>query len=109
MRERGAIRIVPKSAITVVIENQGLPLTYGVVANISDHGACVWTNGHFEVGEQVALRLSFARELQPVEARGHVVWEEGPRSDDAHRYGLAWDETPVDDRGRLKTLIDRTS
>ena len=36
MRERGAVRVVPKRAITIVIEHQGLPLAYGVVANISD-------------------------------------------------------------------------
>jgi Tfp pilus assembly protein PilZ len=104
MRDRGAVRVVPKNAVTVVIENQGYPLAYGVVANISDQGACVWTNGRFEVGEKVDLRLSFAREPQPFEATGHVVWGEAAgEGQDAVRYGLQWDDAETT---RLKSLID---
>jgi Tfp pilus assembly protein PilZ len=110
MRERGAVRVVPRKAITVVIENQGLPLAYGVVANISANGACVWTNGHFEVGEKVELRLSFPREPETFETTGYVVWgTPSPEEPDALRYGLAWDEAPAPKRGRLKALIDGTS
>lgn len=110
MRERGAVRVVPRRAITVVIENQGLPLAYGVVANISANGACVWTNGRFEVGEQVELRLSFPREPETFETTGHIVWgAPAPEEADALRYGLEWDEAPAPRRGRLKTLIDGTS
>jgi len=106
MRERGAVRVVPKSAITVVIDNQGLPVAYGVVANISEQGACVWTNGRFQVGETVSLRLSFARELQPYEASGRVVWGDKTPGEDALRYGLAWEEAAPPDRERLQHLID---
>ena len=106
MRERGAVRVVPRSAITVVIENQGLPLAYGVVANISDQGACLWTNGRFQVGETVSLRLSFARELQPYEASGRVVWGDKQPGEEALRYGLQWAEAPDPDRERLKHLIE---
>jgi Tfp pilus assembly protein PilZ len=110
MRERGAVRVVPKGAITVVIENQGLPLAYGVVANISDNGACIWTNGHFEVGERVELRLSFPREPQTFETTAHIVWEApSPEQADALRCGLEWDDAPAPERGRLKALIDGTS
>ena len=110
MRERGAVRVVPRRAITVIIENQGLPLAYGVVANISDHGACVWTNGRFEVGEKVELRLSFPRQPQTFETTAHVVWGAPAAEEaDALRYGLEWDEAAVPERGRLKALIDGTS
>ena len=108
MRERSTVRVVPKNAITVVIENLGLPLAYGVVANISDAGACVWTNGQFSIGETVALRLSFAREAQPFEASGHVVWgepEAGAGGKETLRYGLVWDEASAAERTRLKSLI----
>jgi Tfp pilus assembly protein PilZ len=114
MRERSTVRVVPKNAITVVIENQGLPLAYGVVANISDAGACLWTNGQFSIGEAVALRLSFAREEQPFEASGHVVWgepEAGGKAagKDTLRYGLVWDEPSTAERMRLKGLIEGAS
>jgi Tfp pilus assembly protein PilZ len=109
MRERGAVRVVPRRAITIVIENQGLPLAYGVVANISNDGACVWTNGRFEVGARVDLRLSFPREPQTFEATGHVVWgAPAPEEPDALRYGLEW-EVPDLERARLKILIDGAS
>ncbi len=110
MRERSTVRVVPKNAITVVIENQGLPLAYGVVANISDAGACLWTNGQFSVGEVVALRLSFAREAQPFEASGHVVWGEPEAGGkETLRYGLVWDEPSTAERMRLKGLIEGSS
>lgn len=110
MRERGAVRVVPRRAITVVIENRGLPLAYGVVANISADGACVWTNGRFEVGEEVELRLSFPREPETFETTGYVVWgAPAPEEPGALRYGLAWGEAPAPRRGRLKALIDGAS
>jgi Tfp pilus assembly protein PilZ len=70
-----------------------MPFAYGVVANISEGGVCVWTNGRFKVGETLVLRLSFAREPQPYLASGVVVWgdkfpERGAGSD--VRYGLQW-------------------
>lgn len=106
MRERSTVRVVPKNAITVVIENQGLPLAYGVVANISDAGACLWTNGQFSIGETVALRLSFAREAQPFEATGHVVWGEPEAGGkETLRYGLEWDQASAAEVTRLKSLI----
>jgi len=110
MRARGAVRVVPGAAVTVVVEDHGIPLAYGVVANISDQGACVWTNGRFKVGESVSLRLSFAREAEPFDATARVVWGEAPSEGGyALRYGLRWDPTPETEQSRLKGLIDRAS
>jgi Tfp pilus assembly protein PilZ len=106
MRERSAVRLIPRNAITVAIENEGYPLAYGVVANISEAGACLWTNGAFHVGESLVLRLSFPHEPQPVQAVGRVVWEDAGRDEQgALRYGLFW--TPS--APRLKGLIDATA
>jgi Tfp pilus assembly protein PilZ len=112
MRERSAVRITPRSAITVVIENQGLPFAYGVVANISEGGVCVWTNGRFGVGETVELRLSFAREPQPFVASGVVIWgdafpERGAGSD--VRYGLQWRPEAVSNHEQLRSLISASA
>jgi Tfp pilus assembly protein PilZ len=109
MRERSAVRVTPRSPITVVIEYEGVPVAYGTVANISDGGVCVWTNGRYDVGESLGLRLSFAREPQPFEASGVVVWgdESGAGSD--VRYGLQWGPVDGPVKDHLRSLIATTS
>jgi Tfp pilus assembly protein PilZ len=101
--------VIPRSAVTVAIETQGFPMAYGVVANISDVGACVWTNGAFAVGENLVLRLSFPREPQPLQAAGRVVWED-PRRDEkgAMRLGLQWSHATGPAHARLKQMIATT-
>jgi Tfp pilus assembly protein PilZ len=85
-------------------------MAYGVVANISEVGACVWTNGAFPVGESIVLRLSFPREPQPLQAAGRVVWEDARRDDSgALRLGLAWSHTTGPAHGRLRQLIASSS
>jgi Tfp pilus assembly protein PilZ len=107
MRERAATRVIPKSAVTVAIETQGLPVAFGVVANISEAGACVWTNGAFQVGDSLVLRLSFPQEPLPLQAAGRVVWEEIGRlhRGGALRYGLQWSHASGPQHHRLKLLI----
>ena len=106
MRERGAVRVVPRRAVTIVIENEGFPLAYGVVANISASGACVWTDRRLQVGDSINLRLSFPREPQPIQASGRVIWGAQTDGGEASRYGLEWDAGSLPQRDRLKTLIE---
>ena len=106
MRERAAVRVIPRSAVTVAIENPSYPMAYGVVANISDVGACVWTNGAFGVGENIVLRLSFPREPQLLQAAGRVVWEDAQRDEKgAMRLGLQWSHATGPAHTRLKQMI----
>lgn len=110
MKERGAVRIIPRNAITVVIENQGFPFAYGVVANISEAGACVWTNGRFKVGEGLVLRLSFAREPEPLETAGTIVWgDAAPGKGEDVRYGLQWAPAASPTKERLRGLISASA
>ena len=111
MRERNAVRVVPRSAVTVAIANQGLSLAYGVVADISEAGACVWTNGLFKPGEALHLKLSFANEPQPFQASGRLVWIEPRRAGKGVlRCGVQWAPAgPSPKPGRLRTLIDTSS
>jgi Tfp pilus assembly protein PilZ len=110
MQERVAVRVIPRSAVTVAIENHGYPMAYGVVANISDRGACLWTNGAFAVGESVVLRLSFPNEPQPLQAAGRVVWEDVQRDEKgALRLGLTWSHTTGPAHLHLKELIEGSS
>jgi Tfp pilus assembly protein PilZ len=103
MRERSALRVVPAKPVTVALEHPKRPLAYGVVANISECGGCVLTAAQFEVGEEVVLILSFAREAQPIETPGRIIWtNHGPSG--TVQYGLKFD-TSFDIHVRLKQLI----
>ncbi len=106
MRDRSAIRVIPRSAITVAIEGQGGPLASGVVANISEAGVCVWTEGAFKIGDTLVLRLSFAQEPEPLQAAGRIVWTERDRDEKgARRYGLQWAHTAGPQHARLRSVI----
>jgi Tfp pilus assembly protein PilZ len=103
MRERSAHRVVPAKPVTVALGHPKKPLAYGVVANISECGGCVLTAGKFDVGEEVVLTLSFAREAQPIETPGRIIWiNQGPSG--TLQYGLKFDTT-FDTHIRLKQLI----
>src|SRR5258708_36698479 len=92
MRERSAHRVVPAKPVTVALEHPKKPRAYGVVTNISECGGCILTAAKFEVGEEIVLTLSFARESQPIETPGHVVWtSDGPTG--TGRDGLKFDPT----------------
>lgn len=106
MQERGAVRVVPRSAVTVAIEGQDGPEVYGVVANISDGGVCVWTDGAFQIGQTLVLQLSFAREPELLQAAGRIVWSERNQDEKgARRYGLQWAHTSGPQHARLRSVI----
>jgi Tfp pilus assembly protein PilZ len=99
---RRATRIIPAQPVKVAIETETYPLTVGVVADISDGGACVWTDAALGLGEDVLLRLSTARQ-EEMPATGRVVWKS--RNDaGARRYGIEWTFSGPP-RVRLKLLI----
>jgi len=105
MRQRGAVRIVPRSPITVAIQDGGVPYAYGVVANISEGGACIWTDVGLDPGTSLSLRLSFPRRSQPLDADGVVVWGEPRGEARARRYGLQWTDQSAPRLERLKGII----
>ena len=105
MRERVSARFVPRRSVTVAFEGGQHPTAYGVVANLSQGGACVWTDARLDAGEHVRLSMSFAREPLPVPAEGQVVWSGPMASSRGHRCGLRWDDTPGPDGERLRQMI----
>jgi Tfp pilus assembly protein PilZ len=107
MRTRAFVRAVPRSPMTVAFEDAGEPFAYGAVANISEGGACVWTAAHFDVGQQLSLRLSAARQPQPFETPAAVVWgmEDPAREPHTHRYGLRWVEPSSNQQDHIRRLL----
>ena len=108
---RRAVRVVPRRAITVAVADDGfaygtgLTRAYGVVANISETGACLLTNGVFGVGERLSLQLSFAREPVPFETTGRVVWTGATQDRGVLRYGLQFGDAASPTREQLRSLI----
>ena len=101
MRERSTERFSPRSAVTAAIEEFEHPRSFGVVANISEGGACIRTHGNFPVGEGVVVRLSFRGEEQPIAVEGYVIWT-GADTDEAYRVGVQWIQPAG---SRLRRLI----
>jgi hypothetical protein len=68
MFERSSVRVNPRTPVRVEIGRPGQATALGVVANISDQGACVVTDGAFPIGESLVLHLVFAPDVQPFQA-----------------------------------------
>jgi Tfp pilus assembly protein PilZ len=111
MRERRASRVIPKNPITVTIDVVGPRTAYGVVMNISEGGACIWTDGRFDVGHGLDLKLNLAQDTAPLDTHGVVVWggPVRPSGEGTLRYGVKWTESSPATQQRLRHLIARAS
>ena len=107
MRTRAFVRAIPRSPVSIAFDQEGEPHAYGAVANISEGGACVWTEASLEVGQEVSLRLSGARRPQPLEVSALVAWTGGrsSRTPDTRRYGLQWMPPSEVSRAGVRRLI----
>ncbi len=113
MREetRATDRFKPVKAITVALKSsEEQPVGFGIVADISAAGACVFTTVGLDVGAEVRLTLSFPNN-QSVFTTGKVCWIERVRwlsqQDPNHktvRYGMQFEPRPSTD-SRLEALI----
>jgi Tfp pilus assembly protein PilZ len=111
MPERHSPRIVPPAPITVAIEEDGGPLlAYGVIADISGSGACVWTDAHLAIGSTLHFRISFAHPPEVHELAGAVVWIRDDRNrtrNNAFQCGIEWLGATQACRIRLRALAQR--
>lgn len=88
MHDRKAPRVRPRWAVTAAIGELD-QLAFGVVANISEGGACICTDRVLRVGGPLVVQLSFNGQDEPVPLDCHVVWcGEAPGS--TYRYGVQW-------------------
>jgi hypothetical protein len=80
---RQRTRIASLRPITVKNKNKHkFPLRYGLIPDVSETGACVWTDSQLDPGGRLVLRINVAHpaDVQGVAAR--VVWmgrKGGPR------------------------------
>jgi hypothetical protein len=105
---RRSARIVPPSPMTVAIEDEtGFVLGYGVIANISESGACVWTDGILARSMRLMLRVSFGRLSEVHEIDGVVIWEGVENripGSTVRRFGIEWCDASPACIGRLREL-----
>jgi hypothetical protein len=90
----------------------GVPLGYGVIANISETGACVWTNQELDPGMRLSLRVSFANPPEVHEITGDVVWTDdnaggGFFHAGVRRYGVEWRDATSSCVRRVRELALR--
>jgi Tfp pilus assembly protein PilZ len=107
MDKRTSVRIVPRRAVTALLEDQDLvPVALARVADISEGGVCLWTDADLHAGDLLILQLSFPGELRPFQAAGRVVWTR--EGGEGAQCGVAWAATAGPQHARLTILI-RTS
>jgi hypothetical protein len=112
MPERRSPRIVPPAPITVAIEeDDGSPVAYGVIADISGSGACVWTDAHLAIDATLRFRISFAHPPEVHEMAGVVVWVRDDRDrrslTSSFQCGIEWLGATQACRIRLRALAQR--
>jgi len=110
---RQRTRIVPPRPITVGIDDEnGLPLGHGVIPNVSEAGACVWTDSQLAPGGRLVLRISFVHPAEVHEVAARVVWTGGgedPSGASMRRYGLQWQDSSSAYVLRLRHLAREAS
>jgi hypothetical protein len=103
---RRAERFVPRETVRVDLEFEQGVVARGVIADISECGACVTTEAMATLhGKTVLMQLTFTGEPQAVLATSRIVWtSDGGRL--PVRYGLEWTHVGPQ-RARLQRLIGR--
>jgi hypothetical protein len=108
---RAHSRVTPSPALTVAIEDDlGLCLGYGVIANVSEAGACVWTNRALPAEALLNFRVSFCRPAEVHDIAGTVVWEgKAPPSPDAGSrcFGVKFRDAASPCVLRLREVVQR--
>ena len=105
MAERRVVRIIPRRAIPVEIMSADMVTSEGILANVSELGACIWTDRILAEGDTVVLGLGFSDE-KPFHTAGCVVWaERGETLSRHYRCGLRWPFSAGSHREMLLELI----
>jgi hypothetical protein len=106
-------RFAPRNSATVALSHSKTRLSYGVVLNLSETGACVVTEAPLPPLGRVHLQISFYQQSEIFEARGRVVWSRrgeqlGPQLGGALLNGIHFEEVTAEQRRVLEDLFAST-
>ena len=98
---RRSPRFAPRQPVTVAMSKDGLSFAYGIVANLSEGGACLQTHA-VPRQDLLDLVLSFY-DGEYVQTRGRVVWSNS--EDGLATLGVEFTELTDHARGRLRSSL----
>lgn len=98
---------MPTKSLTVAVLNQGLPVAYGIVANISEGGVCIQTS-NFSAKSDLSMVLSFTDGAM-VEASGRVAWSTPPDASSQTVTGVEFTQLSEAHRKSLHAALDDSS
>jgi hypothetical protein len=103
---------VPRQSATVAVYRGEQQVGYGILANVSEVGACIVTDTLMTPGTDLRLKLSFYREARLFETVARVVWsDEAPPSDQSYAglrlHGLRFTVTSTLERSRLLAILQK--
>ena len=106
-------RLAPRRSATAAVFQKDNRLAYGVLTNVSEHGACIITDSFLPAGARVELRLSFYERPDIFEAESRIVWNRrGSQAlDSANNFllhGFEFMSIVDDQRHYLDSLLDST-
>jgi hypothetical protein len=105
-------RLVPRQSATVAVYRGEQQVGYGILANVSEAGACIVTDSLMSPGTDLRLKLSFYQQPRLFETIARVVWSreasESERGFAGLRlHGLRFTVTSTLERSRLVALLQR--
>ena len=105
-------RLVPRQSATVAVYRADHQVGYGILANVSEAGACIVTDALMAAGTDLRLKLSFYQQPRLFETIARVIWSrEASASDGAFAglrlHGLRFTVTSTQERSRLVALLQK--
>jgi hypothetical protein len=101
-------RFLPTASLTVAVIEQGLPVAYGVVANISEGGFCMQSTALASKGRHEVI-LSFP-DGNVLEVEGRVAWGKPlDREGSEAVYGMEFTDLSDKNRVALATAFETSS
>jgi hypothetical protein len=100
---------VPDNAVMVSIY-VGMEQAYGLLANISEAGACVVSGVNFEPGSKVLLRVGFDTEGEPFSSEARVIWSRDESESEQKAtfvIGLKFDMISEEQQALLEEVLAR--
>jgi hypothetical protein len=105
-------RLVPRQSATVAVYRGDQPMGYGILANVSEAGACIVTDSSMTPGTDLRLKLSFYQQPRLFETIARVVWSREASASDRgfaglRLHGLRFTVTSTLERSRLVAVLQK--